>query len=159
MAKAFGAEVTVFSTSPAKEKEAIEGLKADHFVNSKDELQLQAARGTLDGIIDTVSANHPIAPLLNALTPHGKLVLVGAPEKPLEVAAFSLIMGRKLVAGSNIGGIKETQEMLDFAAKHGITADIEVIPIDYVNTAMERLLKSDVRYRFVIDVANSIKAE
>ncbi|KAM0021920.1 putative oxidoreductase [Helianthus debilis subsp. tardiflorus] len=159
MAKAFGAEVTVFSTSPAKEKEAIEGLKADHFVNSKDELQMQAARGTLDGIIDTVSANHPIAPLLNALTPHGKLVLVGAPEKPLEVAAFSLIMGRKLVAGSNIGGIKETQEMLDFAAKHGITADIEVIPIDYVNTAMERLLKSDVRYRFVIDVANSIKAE
>ncbi|KAJ0703774.1 putative cinnamyl-alcohol dehydrogenase [Helianthus annuus] len=108
-------------------------------------------RGTLDGIIDTVSANHPIAPLLNALTPHGKLVLVGAPEKPLEVAAFSLLMGRKLVAGSYIGGITETQEMLDFAAKYGITADIEVVAIDYV--------KSDVRYRFVIDVANSIKAE
>ncbi|KAJ0468844.1 putative oxidoreductase [Helianthus annuus] len=159
MAKAFGAEVTVFSTTSAKEKEAIEGLNADHFINSKDEQKMEAVRGTLDGIIDTVSANHPIAPLLNALTPHGKLVLVGAPEKPLEVASFSLIMGRKLVAGSNIGGIKETQEMLDFAAKHGITADIEVIPIDYVNTAMERLLKSDVRYRFVIDVANSIKAE
>ncbi|KAI3794454.1 hypothetical protein L1987_37086 [Smallanthus sonchifolius] len=158
MAKAFGAEVTVFSTTPAKEQEAIEGLKADHFINSKDEQQMQAARGTLDGIIDTVSANHSIAPLLNTLTPHGKLVLVGAPEKPLEVAAFSLIMGRKTVAGSNIGGIKETQEMLDFAAEHGITADVEVIPIDYVNTAMERLLKSDVRYRFVIDVANSIKA-
>ncbi|KAK9050018.1 hypothetical protein SSX86_031014 [Deinandra increscens subsp. villosa] len=159
MAKAFGAEVTVFSTSPAKEQEAIEGLKADHFINSKDEHKMQGVKGTLDGIIDTVSGNHPIAPLLNALTPHGKLVLVGAPEKPLEVAAFSLIMGRKTVAGSNIGGIKETQEMLDFAAKHGITADIEIIPIDYVNTAMERLLKSDVRYRFVIDVANSIKAE
>ncbi|KAF5769290.1 putative cinnamyl-alcohol dehydrogenase [Helianthus annuus] len=110
-----------------------------------------AVRGTLDGIIDTVSANHAIAPLLNALTPHGKLVLAGAPEKPLEVAAFSLLMGRKLVAGSYIGGITQNQEMLDFAAKYGITADIEVVAIDYV--------KSDVRYRFVIDVANSIKAE
>ncbi|KAI7745305.1 hypothetical protein M8C21_017226 [Ambrosia artemisiifolia] len=159
MAKAFGAEVTVFSTTPDKEKDAIEGLKADNFINSKDEHQMEAARGTLDGIIDTVSGNHPTAPLLNALTPHGKLVLVGAPEKPLEVAAFSLIMGRKTIAGSNIGGIKETQEMLDFAAEHGITADIEIIHIDYVNTAMERLLKSDVRYRFVIDVGNSIKAE
>ncbi|KAM0038903.1 putative mannitol dehydrogenase [Helianthus debilis subsp. tardiflorus] len=159
MAKAFGAEVTVFSTTSAKEQDAIEGLKADHFINSKDEHQMEAARGTLDGIVDTVSGDHPMAPLLNALTPHGKLVLVGAPESPLEVAAFSLIMGRKTIAGSNIGGIKETQEMLDFAAEHGITADIEIIPIDYVNTAMKRLLKSDVRYRFVIDVGNSIKAE
>ncbi|KAJ0660098.1 putative mannitol dehydrogenase [Helianthus annuus] len=159
MAKAFGAEVTVFSTTSAKERDAIEVLKADHFINSKDEHQMEAARGTLDGIIDTVSGDHPMAPLLNALTPHGKLVLVGAPESPLEVAAFSLIMGRKTIAGSNIGGIKETQEMLDFAAEHGITADIEIIPIDYVNTAMKRLLKSDVRYRFVIDVGNSIKAE
>ncbi|KAJ0464358.1 putative mannitol dehydrogenase [Helianthus annuus] len=159
MAKAFGAEVTVFSTTSAKEQDAIDGLKADHFINSKDQHQLEAARGTLDGIIDTVSGDHPMAPLLNALTPHGKLVLVGAPESPLEVAAFSLIMGRKTIAGSNIGGIKETQEMLDFAAEHGITADIEIIPIDYVNTAMKRLLKSDVRYRFVIDVGNSIKAE
>ncbi|XP_024967830.1 mannitol dehydrogenase-like [Cynara cardunculus var. scolymus] len=156
MAKAFGAEVTVFSTSPAKKQESIEGLKADHFINSKDSEQMQAATGTLDGIIDTVSGTHPIAPLLNALKPHGKLVLVGAPEKPIELATFSLIMGRKIVGGSNIGGLKETQEMLDFAAKHGITANIEVIPIDYVNTAMDRLLKSDVRYRFVIDVANSI---
>ncbi|XP_076902804.1 mannitol dehydrogenase-like [Bidens hawaiensis] len=159
MAKAFGAEVTVFSTTAAKEKEAIEGLKADYFIISKDEQQMQAIRGTLDGIIDTVSANHPIPPLLSTLKPHGKLVLVGIPVKPLEIPAFSLIGGRKLVAGSNIGGIKETQEMLDFAAEHGITADIEIIPIDYVNTAMERLLKSDVRYRFVIDVANSIKTE
>ena len=139
----------------------------------------------MDGIIDTVSATHPIAPLLSVLKQDGKLVLVGAPEKPLEIAAFSLITGkhliiffkhclflmmlilnlngilfpgRKIVAGSAIGGLKETQEMLDFAAKHGITADIELIPIDYVNTAMERILKSDVRYRFVIDVANSLKA-
>ncbi|XP_076911838.1 mannitol dehydrogenase-like [Bidens hawaiensis] len=159
MAKAFGAEVTVFSTTAAKAKEATQGLKADHFIISKDEQQMQAVMGTLDGIIDTVSANHPIAPLLSALKPHGKLVLVGIPDKPFEVAAFSLIGGRKLVAGSYSGGIKETQEMLDFAAEHGVTADMEKIPIDYVNTAMERLLKSDVRYRFVIDVANSIKAE
>ncbi|KAL8193997.1 hypothetical protein R6Q57_026239 [Mikania cordata] len=159
MAKAFGAEVTVFSTSMAKKQEAIEGLKADHFINSRDEDQMKAAMGTLDGIIDTVSAHHPILPLLSTLATHGKLVLLGIPPKPLDLAAFSLIMGRKTVAGSNIGGLKETQEMLDFAAKHGITADVEVVPIDYVNTAMERLLKSDVRYRFVIDVGNSLKAE
>ncbi|KAD7478515.1 hypothetical protein E3N88_01651 [Mikania micrantha] len=159
MAKAFGAEVTVFSTTAAKKVEALEGLKADHFIISKDEEQMKAAMGTLDGIIDTVSGNHPILGLLGTLKPNGKLVVVGAPEKPHEVAAFSLIFGRKTVAGSAIGGLKETQEMLDFAAEHGITADVEVIPIDYVNTAIERLLKSDVRYRFVIDVANSLKAE
>nr|XP_043631971.1 8-hydroxygeraniol dehydrogenase-like [Erigeron canadensis] len=158
MAKAFGAEVTVFSTSPAKKEEALEGLKADHFIVSKDTEQMQAAASSLDGIIDTVSANHPIAPLLSVLKPHGKLILVGVPEKPLEIAAFSLIMGRKVVAGSAIGGLKETQEMLDFAAEHGVTADIELISIDYVNTAMDRMLKSDVRYRFVIDVANSLEA-
>ncbi|KAI7733865.1 hypothetical protein M8C21_003389 [Ambrosia artemisiifolia] len=157
-AKAFGAEVTVFSTSPAKKQEALEGLKADHFIVSKDLEQMQAASSSLDGIIDTVSATHPMAPLLSLLKPDGKLVLVGAPEKPLELAAFSLIMGRKLIAGSAIGGIKETQEMLDFAAKHGVTADIELIPMDYVNTAMDRVVKSDVRYRFVIDVAKSLKA-
>ncbi|KAJ9564707.1 hypothetical protein OSB04_000673 [Centaurea solstitialis] len=158
MAKAFGAEVTVFSTSPAKEQEALEGLKADHFIVSKDPEQMKAATGTLDGIIDTVSANHAIVMYLNLLKTDGKLVLVGIPEKPHELPAFPLIMGRKIVGGSNIGGLKETQEMLDFSAKHGITADIEVVPIDYLNTAMERLLKSDVRYRFVIDVANSLKA-
>ncbi|KAI7753568.1 hypothetical protein M8C21_002208 [Ambrosia artemisiifolia] len=157
-AKAFGAEVTVFSTNPAKKQEALEGLKADHFVVSKDSEQMQALAGSLDGIIDTVSATHPMAPLLSLLKTDGKLVLVGAPEKPLELAAFSLIMGRKIIAGSAIGGLKETQEMLDFAAKHGVTADIELIPMDYVNTAMDRVLKSDVRYRFVIDVAKSLKA-
>ncbi|KVH99273.1 Alcohol dehydrogenase GroES-like protein [Cynara cardunculus var. scolymus] len=104
--------------------------------------EVTAATGTLDGIIDTVSASHAIAAFLNVLKTDGKLVLVG----------------RKIVGGSNIGGLKETQEMLDFSAKHGITADVEVVPIDYVNTAMDRLLKSDVRYRFVIDVANSLKA-
>lgn len=98
-------------------------------------------------------------PLIGLLKPQGKLVLVGAPEKPLEVPAFPLLMGRKMIAGSAIGGLKETQEMLDFAAKHNITADVEVIPVDYVNTAMERLVKADVRYRFVIDIANTLKAE
>ncbi|KAK9049050.1 hypothetical protein SSX86_031983 [Deinandra increscens subsp. villosa] len=157
-AKAFGAEVTVFSTTPAKKQEALDGLKADHFIVSKDPEQMKSVVGSLDGIIDTVSATHPIAPMLSVLKQEGKLVLVGIPEKPLEIPAFSLIMGRKIVTGSVIGGIKETQEMLDFAAEHGITADIELILIDYVNTAMERVLKSDVRYRFVIDVANSLKA-
>ncbi|XP_071735553.1 mannitol dehydrogenase-like [Rutidosis leptorrhynchoides] len=159
MSKAFGVEVTVFSTSVSKKKEALEGLKADHFIISKDEQQMQGVAWSLDGIIDTVSGNHPIAPLLNALKPHGKLVMLGVSMKPIELAALSLITGNKIVAGSNIGGIRETQEMLEFAAEHGITADTEVVPIDYVNTAMDRLAKGDVRYRFVIDVANSIKAK
>ncbi|XP_024971942.1 8-hydroxygeraniol dehydrogenase-like [Cynara cardunculus var. scolymus] len=159
MAKAFGAEVTVFSTTAAKKEDALKGLKADHFINSKDPEQMNGATSTLDGIIDTVSATHEIVSLLNALKPHGKLVVVGAQAKPFEVSSYSLIPGRRVVGGSTIGGLKETQEMLDFAAKHGVTADIEVIPIDYVNTAMDRMLKSDVRYRFVIDVANSLKAE
>ncbi|GLT44177.1 hypothetical protein SLA2020_180910 [Shorea laevis] len=157
-AKAMGAKVTVISTSPNKKNEAIENLGADAFLVSRNQDELEAATGTLDGIIDTVSAQHPLLPLISLLKSHGKLVLVGAPEKPLELPVFPLILGRKLVGGSCIGGMKETQEMVDFAAKHNITADIEVIPIDYVNTAMERLSKVDVKYRFVIDIANTIKA-
>ncbi|XVF15318.1 hypothetical protein REPUB_Repub09cG0141200 [Reevesia pubescens] len=157
-AKAFGVEVTVISTSPNKKKEALENLGADSFLVSRDQDQLQAAIGTLDGIIDTVSAQHPLMPLLGLLKTDGKLVLVGAPEKPLDLPAFSLILGRKLVGGSGTGGMKETQEMVDFAAKHSIKPDIEVIAIDYVNTAMERLLKADVKYRFVIDIGNTLKA-
>ncbi|XP_050292106.1 probable mannitol dehydrogenase [Quercus robur] len=114
--------------------------------------------GTMDGIIDTVSAQHPLLPLIGLLKTQGKLVMVGAPEKPLELPVFPLVMARKLLGGSCIGGMKETQEMIDFAAKHNIKADIEVIPIDYVNTAMERLQKADVRYRFVIDIANTLKS-
>ncbi|KAL1801962.1 hypothetical protein ACET3Z_030609 [Daucus carota] len=159
LAKAFGAHVTVISTSESKKKEALEKLGADSFLISRDQEQLQDATSSLDGIIDTVSATHPLAPLLGLLKPNGKLVMVGGPEKPLEVPVFPLLVGRKILAGSNIGGLKETQEMLDFAAKHNITADVEVIPMDYVNTAMERLLKSDVRYRFVIDVANTLKSD
>ncbi|CAN1189945.1 Probable mannitol dehydrogenase, partial [Linum perenne] len=157
-AKAMGVKVTVISTSPAKKQEAIERHGADAFLVSRDQDQMKAAMGTMDGIIDTVSAVHPIMPLIGLLKTEGKLVLVGAPEKPLELPVFPLLMGRKIVGGSCIGGMKETQEMLDFAAKHNITADIEVISADYVNTALERLAKGDVKYRFVIDVANTLQA-
>ncbi|KAJ8543975.1 hypothetical protein K7X08_025593 [Anisodus acutangulus] len=155
-AKAFGTKVTVISTSLSKKDEAIERLGADSFLVSRDPDQMQAAAGSLDGIIDTVSAIHPLLPLINLLKTHGKLVMVGAPEKPLELPVFPLLFGRKLVAGSAIGGIKETQEMVDFAAKHNITPDVEVVPMDYVNTALERLLKSDVKYRFVLDIGNTL---
>ncbi|KAL4597897.1 hypothetical protein ACB092_11G021200 [Castanea dentata] len=157
-AKAMGVKVTVISTSPNKKKEALEHLGADSFLVSKDQDQMQAAQGTMDGIIDTVSAQHPLLPLIGLLKTQGKLVMVGAPEKPLELPVFPLLMGRKLLGGSCFGGMKETQEMIDFAAKHNITSDIEVIPIDYVNTAMERLVKADVRYRFVIDIGNTLKS-
>ncbi|GAA0183949.1 oxidoreductase [Lithospermum erythrorhizon] len=157
-AKAFGAKVTVISTSIGKKDEAIGRLGADAFLVSKDPQQMKAAVKTMDGIIDTVSANHSFVPLLMLLKTNGKLITVGAPEKPQELPAFPLLMGRKTVAGSAIGGLKETQEMVDFAAKNNITPDVEVIPMEYVNTAMERLLKADVKYRFVLDVANTLKA-
>ncbi|KAH7520421.1 probable mannitol dehydrogenase [Ziziphus jujuba] len=156
-AKAMGVKVTVISTSVNKKQEALEKLGADSFLVSRDQDQMQAAVSTLDGIIDTVSATHPLLPLIGLLKTNGKLVMVGAPEKPLELPVFPLILGRKMVVGTSIGGLKETQEMIDFAAKHNITADIEVIPIDYVNTAMERLARADVKYRFVIDIGNTLK--
>ncbi|XP_068656464.1 8-hydroxygeraniol dehydrogenase-like [Aristolochia californica] len=155
-AKAFGQTVTVISNSPWKKKEAIEKLGADFFLLSHEPELMKAATGTMDGIIDTVSAMHPLQPLIDLLKTHGKLVMVGAVEKPLELPVMPLLGGRKLVAGSAAGGMKETQEMIDFAAKHNITADIEVIPMDYVNKAMERIAKADVRYRFVIDIANTL---
>ncbi|KAH7566811.1 hypothetical protein JRO89_XS08G0238400 [Xanthoceras sorbifolium] len=157
-AKAMGVKVTVISTSPNKKEEAIEHLGADSFLVSRNQDEMQAATNTLDGIIDTVSAPHPLLPLIGLLKTNGKLVLVGAPDKPPELPIFPLLMGRKIVAGSAIGGMKETQEMINFAAKHNISADIEVIPIDYVNTAMERLSKADVKYRFVIDIGNTLKS-
>ncbi|KAM1818765.1 hypothetical protein ACFX11_000527 [Malus domestica] len=158
-AKAMGVKVNVISTSPNKKDEAIEHLCADSFLVSRDEDQLNKLKwATLDGIIDTVSAVHPLLPLIGLLKSHGKLVMVGAPEKPLELPVIPVLSGRKIVAGSGIGGMKETQEMIDFAAKNNITADIEVIPMDYVNIAMERLLKADVRYRFVIDIGNTLKS-
>ncbi|XP_073281102.1 probable cinnamyl alcohol dehydrogenase 9 [Primulina huaijiensis] len=154
--KAFGLKVTVISRSSEKADEAINKLGADAFIVSSDPAQLKAALGTIDFIIDTIAAVHSLAPLLGLLKMNGKLITVGLPNKPLELPIFPLVLGRKLVGGSDIGGIKETQEMLDFCGKHGITSDIELIRMDEINTAMERLAKSDVRYRFVIDVGNSL---
>ncbi|XP_061343941.1 probable mannitol dehydrogenase isoform X2 [Gastrolobium bilobum] len=156
--KAFGLKVTVISSSPNKEAEAIDKLGADSFLVSSDPVKMKTAMGTMDYIIDTISAVHSLVPLLGLLKLNGKLVTVGLPTKPLELPVFPLVAGRKLIGGSNFGGIKETQEMLDFCGKHNITADIELIRIDQINTAMERLGKSDVRYRFVIDVANSFSS-
>nr|UTS83001.1 cinnamyl alcohol dehydrogenase 6 [Phryma leptostachya] len=156
-AKAFGAKVTVISTSLHKKEEAIKNLGVDSFLVSSDQDQLQAAAGTMDGILDTVSAHHSTQPLLNLLKSNGKLIIVGVITQPLEVPVFPLLSGRKLVAGSGIGGMKETQEMIDFAAKHNIAADVEVIPMGYINQAMERLYKADVKYRFVIDIAGTLK--
>ncbi|XP_020215765.1 probable mannitol dehydrogenase isoform X2 [Cajanus cajan] len=157
-AKAFGLKVTVISSSPNKEDEAIKRLGADSFLVSSDPAKMKAAMGTMDYIIDTISAVHSLIPLLGLLKLNGKLVTVGLPNKPLELPIFPLVAGRKLVGGSNFGGIKETQEMLDFCGKHNISADIELIKMDHINTAMERLSKSDVKYRFVIDVANSFSS-
>ncbi|KAM0952782.1 putative cinnamyl-alcohol dehydrogenase [Dioscorea sansibarensis] len=156
--KALGMKVTVISTSLSKEKEAIEQLGADAFLISRDPDQMKSAMGTMDGIIDTVAASHPIVPLIYLLKAHGKLIMVGVVLKPMEIPVVSLIQGGRSISGSNVGGMKDTQEMLDFAGKHNVTADVEVIGMDYVNTAMERLEKGDVRYRFVIDVANTIGA-
>ncbi|KAL8144188.1 hypothetical protein V2J09_017220 [Rumex salicifolius] len=158
-AKALGVKVTVISTSLGKKDEVVSRLGADSFLLSSDPSQMKTAVGTMDGIIDTVSATHPLPPLISLLKCHGKLVIVGEPEYPHNLPAFSLIGGRKLIGGSNIGGMKETQEMMDFAAEKGVKADVEIIPMDYVNTAMERMLKSDVKYRFVIDIANTLKAD
>ncbi|KAK6922875.1 Alcohol dehydrogenase-like, C-terminal [Dillenia turbinata] len=154
--KAFGLKVTVISGSQSKEVEAINRLGADSFLVTSDPAKMKAAIGTMDFIIDTISAVHPLLPLLSLLRLNGKLVTVGLPNKPLELPIFPLVLGRKLIGGSDAGGMKETQEMLDFCAKNNITADIELIKMDEINKAMERLAKSDVRYRFVIDVGNSL---
>ena len=156
-AHALGAEVVVFTTSPGKKEDALR-LGADQVVVSKNSDEMQKHVGSFDFILDAVSANHDINAYLQLLRRDGNLTLVGAPEKPLEVAAFNLIMGRRSLSGSPIGGIKETQEMLDFCGEHNITADVEVIPIQKVNEAYDRLLKSDVKYRFSIDMA-SLKSE
>lgn len=153
IAKAMGAHVIAFTTSESKFAEA-KRLGADEVVLSKDAEQMKAYSGKLHFILDAVSAQHDINAYLNLLRVDGSLALVGAPEHPLPVAAFSLIAGRKSFAGSMIGGIAETQEMLDFCGEHNITADIEMIDIQEINEAYERLLKGDVKYRFVIDMAS-----
>lgn len=153
LAKAMGAYVVVFTTSPSKVEDA-KNLGADEAVLSTDKEQMSKYAKSLDFILDTVSAAHDVNAYLNLLRVDGAMVLVGAPMEPLPVTSFSLIIGRRSFAGSNIGGIAETQEMLDFCAEHNITADIEMINIQQINEAYERLLKSDVRYRFVIDMAS-----
>ena len=149
---AFGADVTVLSTSPSKEEDA-KKLGAHHFVVTTDPEQMKAAAGTFDYILDTVSAQHDINVYLGLLKTNGTHICVGVPSEATPIAAFSLLGGRKSLAGSGIGGIAETQEMLDFCAEHNIVADIEMIDIKDISTAYERMLKGDVRYRFVIDIA------
>ena len=151
LAAAMGAEVTVFSTSDSKQKDA-QRLGAKHFVVTKDPKNLEALAGQYDFILDAVSAKHDVDMYLNLLKRGGSMVLVGVPEKPLEIGAFSLIGKRRKLAGSLIGGIRETQEMLDFCAEKGIVSDIELIPINQIEQAYERTIKGDVRYRFVIDM-------
>ncbi|MEJ7588339.1 MAG: zinc-binding dehydrogenase [Ferruginibacter sp.] len=150
---AFGAEVTVLSTSPKKEADA-KALGAHHFVVTTDAAQVKAARGTFDFILDTVSAPHDLNMYLSLLRTDGIHICVGAPPEPALISAFSLLGGRKSVAGSGIGGIKETQEMLDFCAENNIVSDIEIINIQDIQTGYDRMVKGDVRYRFVIDMAS-----
>ncbi len=156
-ARAFGAHVAVFTTSPGKKADALR-LGADEVILSTKPEEMQKHAGSFDFILDTIAADHDINAYLQMLGLDGNLTLVGAPEKPLPVLSFALLSGRKSLSGSLIGGIKETQEMLDFCGKHNITSDVEVIPIQQINQAYERLLKSDVKYRFSIDMA-SLKAE
>ena len=156
-AHAMGAHTVVFTTSPSKVEDA-KRLGADEVVISKNADEMQKHAWSFDFILDCVSADHDIDAYINLLTRDGNMTLVGAPEKPLSLTSFGLLAGRRSVSGSPIGGIAETQEMLDFCGKHNITSDVEVIAIQQVNEAYERLLKADVKYRFSIDMA-SLKAE
>jgi uncharacterized zinc-type alcohol dehydrogenase-like protein len=156
-AHALGAHVVVFTTSPNKKEDAFR-LGADEVVVSRNANEMQKHAGSFDFILDAVSADHDINAYISLLRRDGNITLVGAPEKPLAVSAFGLLMRRRSLSGSPIGGIAETQEMLDFCGARNITADVEVIPIQKVNEAYERLLKSDVKYRFSIDMA-SLRAE
>jgi len=156
-AHALGAHTVVFTTSPGKKEDALR-LGADEVVISKNADEMAKHVGSFDFILDAVSADHDINAYIQLLARDGNMTLVGAPEKPLAVSSFGLIFGRKSLSGSPIGGLAETQEMLDFCGQHNITSDVEVIPIQKVNEAYERLLKSDVKYRFSIDMA-SLKSE
>jgi uncharacterized zinc-type alcohol dehydrogenase-like protein len=152
-AHAFGAHVVLFTTSPGKVEDG-KRLGADEVVISKDAEEMKKHAASFDFILDTVSAGHDINAYLGLLKLDGNLTLVGAPENPLPVAVFNLLLPRRSFSGSAIGGIAETQEMLDFCAEHGIVCDIEMISIQQINEAYERLLKQDVKYRFVIDMAS-----
>lgn len=156
-AHALGAHTVVFTTSPSKVEDALR-LGADEVVLSRDANQMQKHAGSFDFILDAVSAEHDINAYINLLARDGNMTLVGAPEKPLSLSSFGLIFARRSVSGSPIGGLAETQEMLDFCGAQQITSDVEVIAIQKVNEAYERLLKADVKYRFSIDMA-SLKSE
>jgi uncharacterized zinc-type alcohol dehydrogenase-like protein len=156
-AHALGAQTVVFTTSPGKKDDAVR-LGADEVVISRNADEMQKHAGSFDFILDAVAAEHDINAYISLLRRDGNLTMVGAPEKPLALSVFGLIMGRHSVSGSMIGGIAETQEMLDFCGQHKITSDVEVIPIQKVNEAYDRLLRSDVKYRFSIDMA-SLKSE
>lgn len=151
LAASMGADVTVFSTSPSKEQDA-KNLGAHNFVVTKNPENMAALAGKYDFILDTVSAPHDLNAYLNLLRLNGAMVVVGVPDKPAEVHAFSIIGNNRTLAGSMIGGIAETQEMLDYCAEHNITSDVEIIPIQQIEEAYERTVKADVRYRFVIDM-------
>ncbi|HXZ81578.1 MAG TPA: NAD(P)-dependent alcohol dehydrogenase [Terriglobales bacterium] len=152
-AKAFGAHVVLFTTSPNKIADGLR-LGADEVVVSRNDAEMQKHRGSFNFILDTASGDHNVNAYLDLLKLDGTLTMVGASPNPLPISAFSLLFGRHQLAGSLIGGLRETQEMLDFCAEHGITSDIEMIPIQQINQAYERLLKGDVKYRFVIDLAS-----
>jgi uncharacterized zinc-type alcohol dehydrogenase-like protein len=156
-AHAFGAHVVVFTTSPGKKDDALR-LGADEVVISRNADEMGKHSGSFDFILDAVAADHDINAYIGLLRRDGNITMVGAPEKPLPISVFGLIFKRRSLSGSPIGGLAETQEMLDFCGKHNITSDVEVIPIQKVNEAYERLLKSDVKYRFSIDMA-SLKFE
>lgn len=145
--------MTVFTTSPGKVEDALR-LGAHEVIISTDAKMMQKNAGCFDFILNTIAADHDINAYIQMLGLDGNITLVGAPETPLQVSAFALLFGRKSLSGSLIGGIKETQEMLDFCGEHRITADVEVIPIQKINEAYERLLRSDVKYRFSIDMAS-----
>ena len=147
----------MFTTSHGKKEDALR-LGADEVVISKNANEMTKHSRSFDFILDTVSASHDIAAYLSLLRRDGNITLVGAPEKPLAVPAFHLITGRRSLSGSPIGGIPETQQMLDFCGEHNLTADVEVIPIQKINEAYERLLMSDIKYRFSIDMA-SLRSE
>ncbi|XP_055806451.1 probable cinnamyl alcohol dehydrogenase 6 [Solanum dulcamara] len=151
--KAFGHHVTVISTSPSKEQEAKHSLGADDFILSTNPKQMLEKKRSLDFILDTVSAKHSLGSYLELLKVNGTLVIVGAPDKPMDLPAFPMIFGKRTVKGSMIGSIQETQEMMDLCGKHNILSDIEIITTDQINEGLERLVKNDVKYRFVIDIA------
>jgi len=153
LAHAMGAHVVLFTTSPNKKEDALR-LGADEVVISRNADEMNKHTGSLDFILDAVAAEHDLNAYINLLARDGNITLVGAPPKPFQIGAFPLIFRRRSFSGSLIGGIAETQEMLDFCGQHNITSEVEVIPIQKVNEAYERLLKSDVKYRFSIDMAS-----